>query len=214
MCMQQPCCQAAFWPLRHSDCPQLGTLGSETVLASVHAVYPARHACHCHHADNLFMLCCHFVKLISWSATRITQGRVDIPALLALAQHVHMVMRCTKLDMRATHLEMCRQLCSTIAGCHCCGYLQVPPHLVLNSSLLCWLAGRRPAMSLDCKPGHGCLLCYCRCCLVMQVPQHLGSASSAVLDGFLADDDVLQLVPVTLLEHAATQAGPSWGLDR
>ncbi|KAF6253328.1 peptidase S8/S53 domain-containing protein [Scenedesmus sp. NREL 46B-D3] len=48
----------------------------------------------------------------------------------------------------------------------------------------------------------------------MQVPQHLGSASSAVLDGFLADDDVLQLVPVTLLEHAATQAGPSWGLDR
>jgi hypothetical protein len=49
----------------------------------------------------------------------------------------------------------------------------------------------------------------------LQVPRSLGKdSSSAVLAELLADGDVLQLEPVTLLEHAATQTGPTWGLDR
>jgi hypothetical protein len=46
------------------------------------------------------------------------------------------------------------------------------------------------------------------------VSPRLGSNSSAVLAEFLADADVLQLEPVTLLEADATQNNPSWGLDR
>ncbi|WIA41789.1 hypothetical protein OEZ86_009121 [Tetradesmus obliquus] len=49
---------------------------------------------------------------------------------------------------------------------------------------------------------------------LLQVQPRLGSDASAVLSGLLADGDVLQLEPVTLLEHAATQSSPSWGLDR
>jgi hypothetical protein len=48
----------------------------------------------------------------------------------------------------------------------------------------------------------------------MQVPPSLGSDSNVVLADLLADADVLQLEPVTLLQHAATQTKASWGLDR
>ena len=67
------------------------------------------------------------------------------------------------------------------------------------------------------------LMCYCicyvpshtpPCCHDVQVRPRLGGDAGAVLSGLLADGDVLQLEPVTLLEHAATQSRPSWGLDR
>jgi hypothetical protein len=50
--------------------------------------------------------------------------------------------------------------------------------------------------------------------MLLQVPPRLGTDSSAVLADLLADGDVLQLEPVTLLEQDATQTSPSWGLDR